>query len=87
MNRMNSSRTSRTNWPRLRRLKDSEIDHSDVPALDAAFFRKAKIRMPATKKPVSIRLDSDVLDWFRKKGRRYQSRINAVLRAYVEAHH
>jgi uncharacterized protein (DUF4415 family) len=43
--------------------------------------------MPATKKAVSIRLDSDVLSWFRKKGRRYQSRINAVLRAYVESHH
>lgn len=86
MNRRHTSNASRTNWNRLRKLRDSEIDHSDIPALGAAFFRRAKIRFPGTKKAVSIRLDADVLDWFRRQGRRYQSRINAVLRAYVEAH-
>lgn len=37
------------------------------------------------KEPISIRLDSDVLHWFRSKGARYQTRINAVLRSYVNA--
>jgi uncharacterized protein (DUF4415 family) len=38
------------------------------------------------KKAISIRIDPDVLEWFKKHGKRYQSRINAVLRAYVESH-
>jgi len=45
-----------------------------------------EIRMPKPKELVSIRTDPDVLDWFRGQGKRYQTRINAVLRSYVEAH-
>jgi uncharacterized protein (DUF4415 family) len=71
---------------RLRNLKDEEIDYSDLPALDAAFFEKAVIVLPKPKASVSIRLDQEVLDWFKAQGKGYQTRINALLRAYMEAH-
>jgi len=51
--------------------------------LDAAFFREA-ILWPGPKKQVTLRLDPDVLTYFRKQGKGYQSTINAVLRRYVE---
>lgn len=86
MKKKTSARTSRTDWDRLRKMDEKDIDTDDMPELDAAFFRKATVRMPAPKKAVSIRLDGDVLDWFKEQGKPYQSRINAVLRAYVEAH-
>ena len=70
---------------RLRRLKDEEIDTSDIPELDASFFEKAVIAMPKPKAAVSIRLDQDVLEWFKSQGKGYQTRINALLRAYMKA--
>lgn len=70
---------------RLRNMKDEEIDYSDIPELDAAFFEKAVIVLPKPKASVSIRLDQEVLDWFKSQGKGYQTRINALLRAYMEA--
>lgn len=67
-------------------MKDSEIDVSDIPKLDVAFFERAELRMPRPKKAVSLRLDPDVLEWFKEQGHGYQTRINAVLRMYKEAH-
>lgn len=66
-------------------MKDEDIDTSDIPELTADFFKKA-VLWPGTKKQITLRLDPDVIDFFRKKGRGYQSLINAVLRKYVEAH-
>ena len=86
MKAKNTIRESRTDWNRLKKMPDSEIDFSDVPKLDKSFFSRAQIRMPKRKKSVSLRLDPDVLDWFKHEGRGYQTRINAILRAYVEAH-
>jgi uncharacterized protein (DUF4415 family) len=43
--------------------------------------------MPQPKETVTIRIDADVLEWFRKQGRGYQARINAILRSYMRAHH
>lgn len=79
-------RESRTDWKRLGGMPDSEIDFSEIPKLGTSFFRHAKLRMPKRKTSVSIRLDADVLNWFKRKGRGYQTRINAILRAFVEAH-
>src|SRR3989339_1320844 len=76
---------SKTDWNRLRSMKDDEIDFSDIPKIDPAVFKKMVIRMPQRKELVSIRIDPDVLGWFRKQGHRYQTRINAVLRSYVAA--
>ncbi len=85
MKAKNTVRESRTDWNRLKGLPDSEIDFEDVSKLDKAFFAGAQVRMPKRKKSVSLRLDPDVLDWFKEGGRGYQTRINAVLRAYVDA--
>jgi uncharacterized protein (DUF4415 family) len=71
---------------RLRNLKDEEIDYSDIPELDEAFLKKAVIVLPQPKAAVCIRLDQEVLDWFKAQGKGYQTRINALLRAYMEAH-
>jgi uncharacterized protein (DUF4415 family) len=75
---------------RLAALDDDKIrkaiasDPDAAPLADAAWFRRAKIVLPEPKKAVSIRLDRDVMEWFQKQGKGYQTRINAVLRAYVQ---
>lgn len=77
---------SKTDYARLARMKDSDIDFSDIPELDEEFFRNAKVVLPEPKAAVSIRLDTEVLKWFKSQGRGYQTRINAVLKTYVRAH-
>ena len=62
-----------------------KIDYSDIAELDEAFFKNAEVRMPV-KQSVTIRLDSDVLTWFKEQGKGYQSRINKLLRVYMDAH-
>ena len=74
---------ARTVADRLRQEPDETIDYSDIPPLGEDFFRTAEWLMPAGKSEVSLRLDKDVLDFFRRTGKGYQSRINAVLRAYM----
>jgi uncharacterized protein (DUF4415 family) len=72
--------------PRLRSMKDVEIDCSDIPELDKDFFERAAVVMPKPRVTVSVRLDQEVVDWFKSRGKGYQARINALLRAYIEAH-
>jgi uncharacterized protein (DUF4415 family) len=86
MNKTSTPKKSGTDWQRLRRMKDADIDFSDVPQVDRSVFKKMVIRMPEKKSALSIRLDPSVVKWFRKKGRGYQTRINAVLRSYVDTH-
>lgn len=86
MKQESTTRESRTDWARLGETADSGIDLSDIPKLGKSFFKHAKLRMPKTKRAVSLRLDPDVLAWFRGQGKGYQTRINAVLRMYMEAH-
>ena len=71
---------------RVDALRDEDIDYSDIPELDADFFREARVVLPPRKQQLTIRLDADVLAWLKSQGKGYQSRINAVLRAYYEAH-
>jgi uncharacterized protein (DUF4415 family) len=82
-----TQKRSRTNWARIDALKDREIDISDIPVQGTTFFKRAVLRLPEPKTAVTIRLDRQVLDWFKAKGLSYQTRINALLRAYMEAHH
>jgi uncharacterized protein (DUF4415 family) len=67
-------------------MRDDDIDLADIPELDESFFKNAVIRLPGKKVPVTIRLDREVLEWFKAQGKGYQSRINALLKAYKEAH-
>jgi uncharacterized protein (DUF4415 family) len=66
-------------------MSDEDIDTSDIPPLDESFFKEAELKMPRAKPAITIRLDPDVLDWFKGQGKGYQTRINAVLRMYMEA--
>jgi uncharacterized protein (DUF4415 family) len=85
-------RRGRTNWERLEALTDEDIeraiaeDPDSAPPLDADWFRNAELVIPAAKVATSIRVDGDVMDWFRTQGRGWQTRMNAVLRAYAKAH-
>ncbi len=81
-----SKKKSKTDWDKLNSMSDSEINYSDIPELNESFFKNGKLRMPKTKPRISIRLDPDVLEWFKSHGVGYQTRINAVLRMYMEAH-
>ena len=68
----------------IQNIPDSAIDTSDIPELEDNFWQTAKMIKPITKTAISIRLDSDVLEWFKKQGKGYQTLINAVLRSYVK---
>jgi uncharacterized protein (DUF4415 family) len=76
--------TSLTDWERVDALSDEEIDTSDIPPLDEDFFLNAELLMPEPKQVITMRVDKDVLDWFKAQGRGYQTRMNAVLRMYME---
>ena len=85
-------RRGKTDWARVDALTDAEIeqavrnDPDAPPILDAEWFAKATLVMPEKKVPISLRLDRDVVSWFKSNGPHYQSRMNAVLKAYAEAH-
>ena len=70
---------------RIDRIKDAEIDYSDIPALDKSFLKKAATAWPPVKKQLTIRLDADVLKWIRGHGKGYQTRINRILRVVMES--
>ena len=67
-----------------RELKDEDIDFSDIPEMTEEFFRNARLLMPTKKKQVTLRLDEDVIAWFKSNmDKGYQGQMNAVLRAYM----
>ena len=70
---------------RIDRMKDSDIDYSDIPPLDKTFLKKATTAWPPVKKQLTIRLDADVLDWLKGHGKGYQTRINRILRVVMES--
>jgi uncharacterized protein (DUF4415 family) len=80
-----SNQASRTDWVRIHQMTDADIDYSDSPAEGEAFWAEGEWWMPVSKTRLSLRLDSDVVDWFKAQGPGYQGRINAVLRAYVRS--
>lgn len=69
----------------LAALPDDQIDTSDAPFRPEAVWVKA-VDFPHAKKLISLRIDEDVIEFFKHTGTRYQTRINAVLRSYVSAH-
>jgi len=74
-----------TDFRRLRRMGDAAIDDSDIPSLGKSFWKTAKLRMPEPKDRLTIRVDRDVVQWLKKAGSGYQTRINAILRSYMKA--
>lgn len=84
----NLSTRGRADLERRRSMSEAEIEETSPPELRNLpddFWQAARVITPVTKQAISIRLDSDVIAYFREAGPRYQSRINAVLRSYVEA--
>lgn len=71
----------------LEAMPDEAIDYSDIPPLDARFLTYVHLAKPAVKKHISLRLEPEILDWFKRQGQGYQSHINAALKAYVELRH
>jgi uncharacterized protein (DUF4415 family) len=71
---------------RLLNMTDADIDLSDIPEQVGKHWTHPGALIPAeNKKQITLRLDADVLSFFKKTGKRYQSRINAALREYVNA--
>jgi len=67
-----------------RKIKDKDIDYSDIPELDNNFWKKAVLVKPGElKESITIRLDADVVRFFKRGGRGYQTRINDVLKSYM----
>jgi uncharacterized protein (DUF4415 family) len=88
--RAKRTKEPRTDWKRLRAMTDADVHAGvlgdpDIRPTDAAFWKDAQVVMPSRKEVVTMRLDADLLTWFRRE-RGYQTRINAILRAYMRAH-
>ena len=74
-----------TDFKRLRAMSEADIDDSDIPRLEKSFWKAAKLVMPEPKDRLTIRVDHDVVEWLKKGGSGYQTRINAILRSYMKA--
>ena len=89
MSKSTISKKSQTDWERLEAMENEEIDLSDIPELTPEMFAKAVVKRglktKENKAQLTIRVDRDVLAWFKTQGRGYQTRINSLLRAYMEA--
>jgi uncharacterized protein (DUF4415 family) len=76
----------RTDTKRINAMTDAEVEALAVEDDEGAFdWSKAKVGIPGPKQQLTMRLDKDVIDWFRAQGSGYQTRMNAVLRSFVEA--
>lgn len=81
-------RGSLTDWKRVDAMTEEELERaiaSDPDSDVTPDWTKAKLVLPQRKQSVHLRVDPDVLDWFRQQGSGYLTRMNAVLRAYYEA--
>jgi uncharacterized protein (DUF4415 family) len=84
------AQAGRTDWPRIVARSDAEIEHlaatdPDNPATEEDDWADAMIGLPPLKVPVNAKFDADVVAWFKSSGRGNQTRMNAVLRRYMEA--
>jgi uncharacterized protein (DUF4415 family) len=78
-------RSIKSDLARIDRMRDTQIDYSDIPPLDKTFIKRALIAWPPAKKQLTIRIDADVLRWLRAQGKGYQTRINRILRVVMES--
>jgi uncharacterized protein (DUF4415 family) len=90
MKKKDISRKSQTDWDRVDKIKDNDIDISDNPEVSPEMFAKSILRkglkLVKRKTQITLRIDEDVLNWFKKQGPGYQTHINSLLKAYKEAH-
>jgi len=79
---------SRSDFDRVRRKSEAELERDiaadpDFAGIHKNWYKDAQAIVPARKKLLSLRIDSDILEWFKRQGPGYQTRINGVLRAFV----
>lgn len=75
---------SKARQAEIEAIPEDAIDTSDIPELDDRFFENARLVRPSEgKRSVTMRVDADVLDWFKADGKGHLTRMNAVLRAYM----
>jgi uncharacterized protein (DUF4415 family) len=80
-----NKKSIKSDLARVDRMRDADIDYSDIPPLDKTFLKKAAAPWPPAKRQLTIRLDVDVLDWLKGHGRGYQTRINRILPVVMES--
>jgi len=79
---------SRSRIDEIKAIPDANIDYSDIPELSADFWEHADIHTPSDNKAaISLRIEAEVLDWFKGQGRGHTTRMAAVLRHFYEHHH
>ena len=90
MNKNFTSHRSETDWERVKNMKDEDIDFSDLPRLKPEMFAHGIVRknfkIIPKKQQLTLRIDQDVIAFFKEEGRGYQTKINQLLRAYMDAH-
>ncbi|MGI9065063.1 MAG: BrnA antitoxin family protein [Pyrinomonadaceae bacterium] len=88
MKKKSTSKKSETDRKRIDAMKDEDIDFTDIPEITPEMFANAVVRRnfkpTPRKKQLTLRVDSDVVDWYKNQGRGYQTRINSLLRAYMK---
>jgi uncharacterized protein (DUF4415 family) len=77
-------RVIKSDLKKVDRAREEQIDYSDIPELDDAVFAQPLLEWPPKKETITMRVDSDVLGWFKRQGSGYQTRMNRVLRHYME---
>lgn len=75
-----------TDWKALDAMTDSDIDYSDTPELSEKFWANAKLADPGNKVPISMRVDANMLAWYKAHGGRYQKLMHEVLKQYMRTH-
>lgn len=83
---LNTMTISEKRLAEIATIPDEDIDYSDIPELDENFWANAELKMPKNKERITVRVDRDVLAWLKSQGPSYQTRMNAILRTYMEAH-
>jgi uncharacterized protein (DUF4415 family) len=67
----------------LAKIKDEDIDYSDIPRLDERFWKNAKLIEPENTQQITLRVKKSVLEAYRATGKGYQTRMNAVLESFA----
>lgn len=90
MSKRSISKRSKTDWKRLDAMRDEDIDFSDIPEATPEDFARGVVHLGfkpvPPKQQITLRIDADVLEWFRELGAGYQTQINMLLRAYMNEH-
>lgn len=90
MSNKNSTKKSQTDWARIDAMTDEDIDFTDLPEITDEMWEKGVLQKGAKtnslKSQEILIVDSDIIEFFKSEGRGYKSKINQLLRAYMESH-